>query len=224
MAQKKLITKDFQKVSLKFPKMKIFWEENIFLCKGEIDVFDSNNVYWDSFKIKISIPIKKYPKFFPVLYIENNRIDKIDDRHISGDCICCVEVEQKQHLRAEKGITILQFIDEYVVPFFADQLYFEKEESWASGDYKHDFDGKLQYYYEISGINENKELIFILKNLSKIQNLKMYDLCFCGSGKKLKYCHRDALKKLLKLPKEQVLRDADKLENIISKEISEDFV
>ena len=52
----------------------------------------------------------------------------------------------------------------------------------------------------------------------------MYDLCFCGSGKKLKYCHRDALKKLLKLPKEQVLRDADKLENIISKEISEDFV
>ena len=73
MAQKKLITKDFQKVLLKFPKMKIFWEENIVLYKGEIDVFDSNNVYWDSFKIKICIPIKKYPKFFPVLYIENNR-------------------------------------------------------------------------------------------------------------------------------------------------------
>lgn len=216
MVQKNLILKDYQKVLLKFPKIKIFWEEKIFLCKGEVDIFDSENIYWDSFEIKISIPIKKYPKFFPILSIENDRIDKIEDRHIDKDGVCCVEVEQKQILRARTGITILQFLNEFVIPFFADQLYFEKEVDWASGDYKHDFDGKLQYYHEVSGINNPVDLLFLLKNLDKIQNLNMYSFCFCGSGIKLKYCHKTALKKLLLLPKIKVKEDINKLEKIIS--------
>ena len=152
MAKNGLIKKDFQKANLKYPKLKLSFYEKHFYCKGEVDIFDSKNTYWDSFKIKISIPIKYYPYYFPLIFFENDRIPNEEDRHINPDLSCCVEVEQKQLLRAKRGVTILNFLDEYVIPYFADQLFFEKEKNWANGDYEHGFDGKLQYYKEITGV------------------------------------------------------------------------
>lgn len=214
---KQVIKNDFKKAELKYPKIKLFWEEDNFICKGNVDVFDEMNVYWDSFNIKIVINIKKYPYYFPVVYLEDARIPKNEERHIHSDNSCCVEVEQKQSLRARKGITILQFLDEYVVPYFANQLYFEKEKVWANGDYQHGFDGKLQDYFEMTGIKNLVELQYLLSNLEKTFNLKMYEVCFCGSGKKLKYCHKESLKKILSLPKTQIENDLNAIESMMSK-------
>lgn len=212
MAEKRIIKDDFKNANLKYPKLKLFWEEKSFLCVGEVDIFDEDNVYWDSFTIKITTPIKSYPYFFPALFLENDRIPIEDDRHIDKNLSCCVEVEQKQILRAKKGITILQFLDEYVIPFFANQLYFEKENDWANGDYKHQIDGKIQYYRELTGVSNLTDILYILKNIHRIKSLKMYDACFCNSGKKLKYCHKNALKQLLQLPKKQVDLDIQEIE------------
>lgn len=212
MAEKKIVKNDFKEAKLKYPKLKLFWEDEIFLCLGEVDIFDDENEYWDTFSIKISIPIKPYPHFFPVLYLTNERIPIDDDRHIHSDSSCCVEVEQKQLLRKKKGITIVQFLDEYVVPYLADQLYYEKEDDWANGDYLHDFQGKIQYYSEVTGTADLKDMVHILKNLDRISTIGMYDPCFCNSGRKLKYCHRDAVKKLLQLPCKYVEDDIEKME------------
>lgn len=216
MAEKRIIRDDFKNANLKYPKLKLVWEDKTFLCIGEVDVFDKENVYWDSFRIKISIPIKSYPYFFPNLFSTDERIPMEDDRHINSDLSCCVEVEQKQILRAKKGITILQFLDEYVIPYFADQLYFEKENDWANGDYQHGFDGKIQYYSELTGTENLKVILDILKNLERISSIGMYEPCFCNSGKKLKFCHKDAVKKLLQLPPKQIETDIKKIEEKMS--------
>ena len=216
MAEKSVIISDFKNAQLKFPKLKLFWEDETFSCSGEVDVFDQNNVYWDSFLIKISIGIKSYPHFFPVLFLKDERIPKEEDRHINPDLSCCVEIEQKQFLRKKRGITILQFLDEYVIPHFADQLYFEKESKWASGDYKHGFDGKIQYYTETMGVSTLIEVLSILKNLQRIDTLKMYETCFCNSGKKLKFCHKQELKQLLQLPKNKLNTDIEIIEKILN--------
>ena len=207
MAEKRIIKDDFKKANLKYPKLKLVWEEETFLCIGEVDVFDKENVYWDSFLIKITIPIKPYPYFFPNLFITDDRIPKDDDRHINPDSFCCVEVEQKQTLRAKKGITILQFLDEYVIPYFADQLYYEKQDDWANGDYQHGIDGKIQYYSELTGTDDLKEILYILKNLERINTIELYKPCFCKSGKKLKYCHKNELKILLNLPNDYLEKE-----------------
>ena len=207
MAEKRIIKDDFKKANLKYPKLKLVWEEETFLCIGEVDVFDKENVYWDSFLIRITIPIKPYPYFFPNLFITDDRIPKEDDRHINPDLSCCVEVEQKQILRAKKGITILQFLDEYVIPYFADQLYYEKEDGWANGDYQHGIDGKIQYYSELTGTDDLKEILYILKNLERINTIELYKPCFCKSGKKLKYCHKNELKILLNLPNDYLEKE-----------------
>lgn len=212
MAEKRIIKDDFKKANLKYPKLKLVLEDETLLCIGEVDIFDKENVYWDSFLIKITIPIKSYPYFFPNLFITDDRIPKEDDRHINPDLSCCVEVEQKQILRAKKGITILQFLDEYVIPYFADQLYYEKENDWANGDYQHGIDGKIQYYSEVTGVDNLEEILYVLRNLERINTIEMYKPCFCKSGKKLKYCHKTALKKLLQLPIKQINVDIQEIE------------
>ena len=212
MAEKRIIKNDFKNANSKYPKLKLSWDDETFLCTGEVDVFDQDNVYWDFFLIKISISIKSYPYFFPNLFSTDERIPKEDERHINADLSFCVEVEQKQILRAKKGITILQFLDEYVIPHFADQLYYEKEQDWASGDYRHGFDGKIQYYSELTGVDNLKDVLYILKNLERIMHIGMYELCFCNSGKKLKFCHKNAVKQLLQLPPKQINIDIKKIE------------
>lgn len=212
MADKRIIKDDFKNANSKYPKLQLFWEGETVLCAGEVDVFDNENVYWDSFLIKISFPIKSYPYFFPDLFSTDERIPRGDDRHINPDLSCCVEVEQKQILRAKKGISILQFLDEYVIPYFADQLYYEKESKWANGDYEHGFDGKMQYYSELMGVGNFKDVLRILKNLERISGSGMYESCFCNSGKKLKFCHKNAVQQLLKLPTKQINADIKKME------------
>lgn len=217
MAQRRIIKDNFKKATLKFPKLKLIWQEDVFLCCGEVDVFDHENVYWDSFNIEIKIPIKSYPYQFPTLFLTDGRLPIDDERHVNADMSCCVEVEQKQLLRAKKGITILQFLDEYVVPYFASQLYYEKKTDWAGGEYKHGFDGSLQYYQELTGILETSILSDFLKNIWRYKNMGMYDDCFCGSGRKLKFCHKVALKEILMISPKKIESDIAALERMLER-------
>jgi hypothetical protein len=48
----------------------------------------------------------------------------------------------QEDIRKRTGITIKEFIFEYVIPFFASQIYFEtNNNSWANGDYIHGYNG-----------------------------------------------------------------------------------
>lgn len=214
MAEKVIIRKDFKLAQQKYPKLKLCFEGDKFECQGEIDIFDIHNVYWETFEIKIVFEIKKYPHFFPILFLTDNKIPICDDRHINQDSSCCVEVEPKQILRAQKGITIIQFIDEFALPYFANQLYYEKEKEWANNDYKHGFDGVLQYYFELTGITDYAILVKLLKNLERYKSFKIYDDCFCGSSKKIKFCHKKSLFTLLKIPNSKIKSDIEIIENI----------
>lgn len=201
------IEKDFNIVSEKFPKLILEkFPKGIYHFTGEIDIFDNNNNYWDSFQIKIKLP-KGYPYSFPKVFSVGNRIPIEDDRHINEDASCCVAVIQEETLRATRGITIIQFINEFVVPFFANQLYFEKHNMWANGDYLHSIDGIIQFYKEQTDLESLNEIILFLKELPKIRQLGRNDKCFCNSKLKYKNCHLLPLNKILSLPIKRVNQD-----------------
>lgn len=201
------IEKDFNAVSEKFPKLILEkFRNGIYHCEGEIDIFDNNNNYWDSFEIKIKLP-KGYPYSFPKVFIVGNRIPHEDDRHINEDASCCVAVLQEETLRASRGITIIQFINEYVIPFFANQLYFEKHHKWANGDYLHSIEGIIQFYKEQTHLGSAEEIILFLKKLPTIKQLSRNDRCFCNSELKYKNCHLLQLNKILSLPINRINQD-----------------
>lgn len=201
------IEKDFNIASVKFPKLILEKSsKGIYHCVGEIDIFDNNNNYWDSFQIKIKLA-NGYPYSFPKVFTVGDRIPIEDDRHINKDTSCCVAVLQEEILRASRGITIIQFINEFVIPFFANQLYFEKHNKWANGDYLHRIDGIIQFYKEQTHIQTVDEIVLFLKRLPAIKLLGRNDKCFCSSDLKYKNCHLPLLSKILSLPIKRINQD-----------------
>lgn len=197
---------DIKDVLKIFPKLA--YEEEVLV--GEIDIYDKNDKYYSSFLIKISIPVQ-YPFEFPILYECGNHIPHIEDRHIYNDGSCCVCVTQEEDIRKKSGITVKEFIFEYVIPFFANQIYFEaNNHSWANGDYIHGYDGFVQYYKELFHTQDINIIVLGFRYFFN-KSLKPYERCFCGSNLKYKKCHLKAHNHMARISQKRLKDDFNML-------------
>lgn len=199
------LDKDLNDVLEMFPKLKLFEKDKRKSVCGEIAIFDVLGNYVDSFDIKVTVP-RNYPHGFPLLFETGNKFQHIPDRHISDDGSCCVCSLQESDLVRQKGITIKDFFLRYVIPYLANQLYFDSEEEWANGDYEHGEDGILQFYKELFKINDIGEVINLL-SFFNTKKMNRNDDCFCGSGSKLKRCHLDVYNITKDLSKTRIEND-----------------
>lgn len=185
--QKLNLDKDLIEVLELFPKLKLLEKDKQKSVCGEIDIFDAAGNYVDSFTIKVAVP-RNYPHGFPLIFETGNKIEHIPDRHINEGGSCCVCSLQESDLISQKGITIKDFFLRYVIPYLANQLYFEREEEWANGDYDHGDEGILQFYQELFEMETIEEVINLLTFLNT-KKMNRNDDCFCGKKEKLKRCH-----------------------------------
>lgn len=83
-----------------------------------------------------------------------------------------------------------------MIPFLANQSYYERMGDWKNGQYDHGSKGIMTYYSEAFGISDRSLLELILQQLSENQRYGRNDPCLCGSGKKAKKCHLDVFDRL----------------------------
>jgi hypothetical protein len=207
------LSKDIKEVNNAFPKLNYFDKSEGIFFKGELDICDTKGNYWDTFTIGITIP-KNYPFGVPLLFEISNIIPREDDRHIDKNGLCCVDIEHELLYLSRQGIRIIDFIRDKVYPFFANQLYFKEEGKYSNGEYKHRFEGIVQFYNERLNITDNKEAIKILQTLLEGKNHSRNELCFCGSEKKLKHCHLESVIFLKTLGNKCLIRDLEEFEKI----------
>ena len=106
---------------------------------------------------------------------------EIIDLHVSSnDGMCCLGIKRGN----SRTFSIINFLPKLVIPFFYRLSYTEKFGLSASqndlwGEYSHGEEGLTEYLTEIS--------IFAKQNPGRNA------LCPCGSGKKFKKCHQDAV-------------------------------
>lgn len=206
------LNNDINEVLQMFPKLKQYEKNKCKLLSGEIDIFDSESVYLESYEINVFIP-KNYPYGFPLLQETSCRFEHIADRHISTDGFCCVCSLQEADIVSQRGISIKNFFSKYVVPYFANQLYFQSEKHWANGDYEHGDYGIFQFYRELLKVGKLEDAISILSILHS-KKLNRNDNCFCGKGKKIKHCHFEEYKKIKDLSKLRVASDLKILKSL----------
>ena len=85
----------------------------------------------------------------------------------------------------------------------------EKLVEWA-----HEAEGTLEFYQTILKTNDLKIIIrFITEYLSVIKPSRNHG-CYCGSGKKIKNCHLDAIKTLRATSKKELQKDFQKIKKI----------
>lgn len=185
--QNSKINKDIAQILDCYPKLVLIEKKKRKFLSGEIDIFDADGVYLDSYGIKISIPLN-YPHGFPLLYETSNKFPHIPDRHVNEGGSCCVCSLQEEDMVRQKGISILDYIGAYVVPYLANQIHFDHTGIWANGDYEHGSYGIFQYYRELFKAETIDEITDLLSILGK-RKMNRNDSCFCGADVKLKRCH-----------------------------------
>ena len=195
----------------KYPTLKEDEKNGEVIVAGDLKIIDSNGKHWETYSVEIYCG-DQYPNRFPVLFETSNKIPKIADWHIYEDTLsCCVNVLPQEILRCLEGITLVQYVDEEVIPYLFNQTHRKVEGYYVNGEYGHGLYGLYEFYAKILNTNDIKRIVQLMLMIANMSRPGRTSECFCGSGRKFRYCHRPAFDKLITLGKEILEDHAAKL-------------
>lgn len=181
--------------------------DDIYL-KGVLDIPDDNGNIIGNFMIEIKY-CEGYPYRFPKLFETGGDIPDNADNHKYNDGSCCITVAADEILKCKNGISVVQFIKDHAIPYFANQIYKKVTGHYKNGEFSHEIEG-IQEFYETLFKSSDKSLwISYFSYTFGYQeiNCKRYDPCFCGSKLKYNKCHLKIFNKLMDIGKKQVYND-----------------
>jgi hypothetical protein len=191
----------------KYPIFSVIEKTEVFVClEGKIDIIDIHGNYWDSYEIRIKVPITKYPNIIPEVYETSTKIKRENDWHISTDGTCCLDITHQLILLKNKGIDLISFYQNKIYPFFANHQYKLKKGNYANGDYPHEFEGIQYFYAESLKLTDTDLIIKILKQIITKRLPKKEAVCLCGQSK-FKHCHLPTVTKLILFGQQQLKLD-----------------
>lgn len=162
---------------------------------GIIQLEDEKGSFIDSYKIKI-IPTTDYPNRFPHVFEIGGRIPINIDWHVyPDDGHCCISSIPEEILICKNGISLHNYIENQVKPYFFNQKHRELNGFFLK-ERPHGTEGNVQFFIETF---KTKDLATIIKYLVFIRQRNepnRVSLCFCGSGLKYRKCHRETYRVL----------------------------
>lgn len=190
-----LYSRECKSVKENFPKLKFYTVNGkILVLKGEIDLKYNGQIV-DKYNIAIFFPAD-YPNNPPLLKEIDERIPRIQDRHINKHGDCCLFPRLALKEIWDVNPSILYYINELVIPFLSHQSYFERYGEWRNKGYAHGAKGIIEFYKERYNIDSVDILIVVLQKLAANEKIGRNEPCFCQNGKKLKKCHEDVYNRL----------------------------
>jgi hypothetical protein len=210
MTGTELFAQQVDQLQNEFPGLKLKEDENLQkIVFGEVDIVDKSGKHWDSYSIEIR-PTEDFPNRFPLVYEVGGKIPPIGDWHINQDTkSCCLEVEPEEILRCKKGITLLSFVKEFVLPYFFNQTHRRVEGYYVNGEYSHGVLGIYEFYSRILNTGADiKKTVELIMFISKGVKPSRTDNCFCGVKEKYRRCHRGAFEILSDLGENHLVKDA----------------
>lgn len=179
-------------IIIKYPDLEKSQVNGITILKGSLEIIDSDGRKWDSYQIEIH-PKKAFPYCFPTLYEVGEKIPINADWHIyEQNKSCCLTVIQKEIYVCRNGITLLEYIENWVIPYLANQTYRFIHGNYANGEYPHGIKATVVFYQDIFRTIDVREILFYISLILKNIKYSRTDLCFCGSKEKLRKCHKEA--------------------------------
>lgn len=216
MIAKDPFQKTIEEVQQSFPKLKSNKRNGqTESLTGDLDICGNDGEYWRTYKISIVLP-KGFPLKVPKVYELSRRIIRQDDRHISIDGECCLDMEHELQFLASKGINLCEFIKTKVYPYFANQIYYDCHGHYAGGEYKHHFDGIVQFYRRRLGLTNPDIILRILQRIVDNMIPGRNQGCLCGSQKKLKDCHLKEIEFLKSISKTRLKHDIIDFEKVVT--------
>jgi len=189
-----------QEVLIHFPGLKFYTLENEPpRLAGFLELKDDSGGVYDQYQVKI-VASDDSTIQFPGVYEIGGRLPHNIDWHVFEDGHCCIKSVPEQIILSKKGLPLLQFVKEQVLPYFHAQK-FREQHGYYLHERSHGEHGNLEYVASVlktkNQVLMHKYLRFILQGNEPNRSNR----CFCGNRKLYRHCHRDAYRDLSLLPK-----------------------
>lgn len=165
----------------------------------------------DLFKVKIWIP-PTFQRDPPFVFEVGGRIPKTVDRHVCPKMgNCCLFYSDDFRLRCPEGMPFLAFLRGPVRDYFLGQMAIEAGQPWPFGERAHGRDGGFEFYEEVLGVKGREPVLAYLTCIA-YETLKGHHRCPCGSGLRVRQCHRLEIERLRKaVPRDMAHQAATRL-------------
>lgn len=186
-----------------FPDLKLLSrEDSLPYLEGKIDLLDENSIPYDSYFVKI-LCSTDHPNSFPLVYEINGRLPHNIDWHVYPDGHFCTCTPAEEYVQCNKGITLLGFIQNHLIPYLHNQAFRELK-GYYLHERSHGKKGVLESLYTILGTTNADKVLEILLFIYKNETPSRTSKCFCGSGKKYRHCHRESFIQFKKIGQERL--------------------
>jgi len=134
-----------------------------------------------------------FPNSLPIVTDPKNIIVDFHKNPNGELCLGCnAEILSKIRYNYKNKITICDFIEKFIAPFYYSYLFYKKYGETPYGERSHGIFGIIEYYNEVFQTKHIKNTLDILEYIST-QKYKGHHLCPCGSGKMIRKCHKDIM-------------------------------
>lgn len=153
-----------------------------------------------AYTVNLLVP-DRYPEEAPVLFCDPREIPWSGERHVFSKGRACLCVRTELRLHWPNGSDLADFLRVLVVPYFIGQVYFDAHGDWPqdSGERSHGVEGIKECYRELVapiGQVTDEIIIDFARLLSRKNPVKGHELCPCGTGRRLRNCHREFVSEL----------------------------
>ena len=131
------------------------------------------------------------PRVPPAVWEVGGRIPRVPDPHHvnTADGSLCVVLPEAFWYEYPKGLSLAEYLEGPLRRHLSGQAVVLRGEPWPAGEWEHGSLGTLQFYKELFGARNEEQLQRFLDLVGR-DEVKGHWICPCGSGEKLRHCHR----------------------------------
>lgn len=151
------------------------------------------------YQVRIEIP-RDYPHSIPICYEVGNRIDQYYHQYQNGKL--CLGIDTNQYFKFRANQNLLGFVNDLLLPYlFGYEYYLTYGEPPPWSEERHNAPGLVDYYIGFfENIRNISQLLYLLVHTILMRNVYLpNNPCPCGSGKHIRFCHKDKVLQLRKL-------------------------
>lgn len=176
----------------RYPTLHVY-VERVVVVRGTFPVVHEGREL-DRYQVEILFP-DGYPDRVPIVFETGGRIPHHVDWHVFprfGNA--CLFVSEDRWAAWPRGATFEQFLEGPVRNYFLSQTHYRLTGRWPEGwePRSHNLEGVLEAYHDLLGTADRQEVLRYMWAMSH-DVVKGHWLCPCGSGEKIRRCHRDRI-------------------------------
>lgn len=182
-------TSSIEELLMSYPHLELMEpEENSIRLHGTILVHRSVQDFTlrKEYLLDIIIPINSDK--LPFVIDADRVIDPTYHHYYSNSGKLCLETDTAIHIRFLNGFNLLQWMDEFVEPYFVNYEYYRKYGTFPLGERSHSCIGVLETYQEMFHVQDIHTAFCIMSHV-KNNNYDGHQLCPCGSKRFIRKCH-----------------------------------